>query len=50
MALVGFLSQQVMSLHEGGEMSVEGAMVLLQIGMQRGVQAHVAMKAKRDAT
>lgn len=45
MALVGFLSQQVVDLHEQSDMSLEGAMVLLQIGMQRGVQAHLALKA-----
>lgn len=46
MSLVGFLAQQVIALHEDGEMSVESAMVLLQIGMQRGVQAYLAAKQK----
>jgi len=50
MSLVGFLAQQVIAIHEDGEMSIEGAMVMLQIGMQRGVQAHLSWKAKRGAT
>jgi len=50
MALVGFLAKQVIAIHEDGEMSIEGAMVLLQIGMQRGVQAHLAVQAKKGTT
>jgi len=46
MALVGFISQQVLVLHESSDMSIESAMVLVQIGMQRGVQASLAVKAK----
>jgi len=49
MSLVGFLAQQVIQLHDDGDMTIEGAMVLLQIGMQRGVQAHLALKAKAGA-
>jgi len=49
MGLVGFLARQVIALHEDGEMSMEAAMVLIQIGMQRGVQAHIALKAKQAA-
>ncbi len=50
MALVGFLARQVMALHDDADMTVEGAMVLLQIGMQRGVQAHLTMQAKAGSS
>lgn len=50
MSLVGFLAHQVIQLHNDGDMSIEGAMVLLQIGMQRGVQAHIAAKTKAGAS
>jgi hypothetical protein len=50
MTLVGFMAQQVIALHEDGEMSIEGAMILLQIGMQRGVQAHVSARAKKGGS
>jgi len=49
MSLVGFISRQVIAMHEDGGISMEAAMVLLQIGMQRGVQAHIALKAKAEA-
>ncbi len=47
MSLIGFLSQQVLALHQDGEMGIESAMVLLQIGMQRGVQAQIAVNAMK---
>lgn len=50
MALIGFLARQVMALHDDGEMTVESAMVLLQIGMQRGVQAHLTLQAKKGSS
>ena len=50
MTLVGFMAHQCIALHDDGEMSLEGAMVLLQIGMQRGVQAHVSLKAKKGGS
>lgn len=50
MALVGFISRRVMALHDQGEMSLEAAMVLVQIGMQRGVQAHLSFEAKKGST
>ena len=50
MSLVGFIAQQALALHEKGEMSIESAMVLLQIGMQRGIQAHFAIEDKKGAS
>ena len=50
MALVGFIAQQALAISEQGEMSIESSMVLLQIGMQRGIQAHLALEAKKGAT
>lgn len=50
MALVGFLARQVMALHDDGDVTVESAMVLLQIGMQRGVQAHLAIQSKKGSS
>ena len=47
MALIGFLSQQVLQLHQDVEMGLESAMVLLQIGMQRGVQAQITVKEQK---
>jgi hypothetical protein len=50
MSLVGFLAKQAIYMSEDGDLSIESAMVLLQIGLQRGVQAHLALKAKDGAT
>jgi len=49
MALVGFISRQIVYMHKDGGMTLEGAMVLLQIGMQRGVQAYLALEKKPDS-
>ena len=49
MSLVGFLSQQVIALHEDGAMSLDSAMTLLQVGMQRGVRAYLVTKEKKEA-
>ena len=46
MGLIGFISDQILFISEDGECSIESAMVLIQMGMQKGVQAHLAVKAK----
>jgi cystathionine beta-lyase family protein involved in aluminum resistance len=45
MALIGFISSQVLHLSQDSGVNIEAAMVLLQVGMQRGVQAHLAVQA-----
>ncbi len=50
MSLVGFIANQAIQLHKQGDMSIESSMVLLQIGMQRGIQAHFAVEDKRGST
>ncbi len=50
MGLVGFISNQVIFLSRDGAMSVEAAMVLLQMGMQKGVQAHMVLREKSGAS
>ena len=50
MSLIGFIADQAIFIAEDGEVSTEVAMVLLQMGMQKGVAAHLAMKDKAGAS
>ncbi len=50
MALIGFIADQVLNISEDGVISLESSMVLLQMGMQKGVQAHLTVKAKKGAS
>lgn len=50
MALVGFISSQALHLSQDSGINIEAAMVLLQVGMQRGVQAHLAVQAAQGAS
>ena len=50
MALIGFMSDQVLNISEDGVISLESSMVLMQMCMQKGVQAHLVVMAKKSTT
>lgn len=44
MAIIGWLSRHTLNMSEDSGISHQGALMLLQMGMQRGVAAHIALQ------